>query len=174
MRRTGILVAGEGSRMAGITSVQRRLVSGGAWASGGRIAMVFTALATNALLARLLSPREVGLYFLAFSVVQLGSLMGSLGLEQAVVRFVAESVGLEQFKRARRALAWIAVLGVLGALGVGIAYSVSGQMVGGTLFHAPSLVAATGLIAGWMAVLALQKILAGRSEEHTSELQSRQ
>jgi O-antigen/teichoic acid export membrane protein len=154
-------VAQQGSGRAGISLVHRRLLSGGAWASGGRIAMVFTALATNALLARLLSPREVGLYFLAFSVAQLGSLMGSLGLEQAVVRFVAESVGLEQFKRARRALAWIAVLGVLGALGVGIAYSVSGQMVGGTLFHAPSLVAATGLIAGWMAVLALQKILAG-------------
>ncbi len=141
--------------------VQRRLLSGGAWASGGRIAMVFTALATNALLARLLSPREFGFYFLAFSVVQLGSLMGSLGLERAVVRFVAESVGLEQFKRARRALAWIAVLGVLGALGVGIAYSVSGRLVGGNVFHAPPLVAATGLIAGWMAVLALQKILAG-------------
>ena len=141
--------------------VQRRLLSGGAWASGGRIAMVFTALATNALLARLISPREVGFYFLAFSVVQLGSLVGSLGLERAVVRFVAESVGSEQFKRARRALAWIAVLGVLGALGVGIAYSLSGRLVGGSVFHAPPLVAATGLIAGWMAVLALQKILAG-------------
>jgi O-antigen/teichoic acid export membrane protein len=141
--------------------VQRRLLSGGAWASGGRVIMVFTALATNVFVARLLSKQDVGYYFLAFSVVQLGLLVGSLGLEQAVVRFVAESVGLKQFTRARRTLAWIAVLGALGALGVGIAYSVFGRMVGGTLFHAPPLVAVNELIAGWMAVLALQTILAG-------------
>ena len=141
--------------------VQRRLLSGGAWASGGRLLMVFTALATNVLVARLLSKEDVGYYFLAFSVVQLGLLVGSLGLEQAVVRFVAGSVGLKQFTRARRTLARIAVLGALGALGVGIAYSVFGGVVGGTLFHAPPLVAANGLIAGWMAVLALQKILTG-------------
>jgi len=123
--------------------------------------MVFTALATNALLARLLSKQEVGFYFLAFSLIQLGSLMGSLGLEKAVVRFLAESVGLEQFNRARRALLWIVVLGMLGAIGVGTVYSISGRMVAEGLFHAPPLAAATGLVAGWMAVLALQKILAG-------------
>ena len=123
--------------------------------------MVFTALATNALLARLLSKQDVGFYFLAFSLIQLGSLMGSLGLEKAVVRFLAESVGLEQFKRARRALLWIVVLGMLGAIGVGTVYSISGRMVAERLFHAPPLAAATGLVAGWMAVLALQKILAG-------------
>jgi O-antigen/teichoic acid export membrane protein len=123
--------------------------------------MVFTALATNALLARLLSKQEVGFYFLAFSLIQLGSLMGSLGLEKAVVRFLAESVGLEQFNRARRALLWIVVLGMLGAIGVGTVYSISGRMVAEGLFHAPPLAATTGLVAGWMAVLALQKILAG-------------
>jgi O-antigen/teichoic acid export membrane protein len=154
-------VAQEGSRRDGLSLVQRRLLSGGAWASSGRMATAFTALATNVLLARLLSKQDVGFYFLAFSVVQLGMLVGSLGLEQAVVRFVAESVGLKQFTRARRTLAWIAVLGALGALGVGIAYSVFGRLVGGTLFHAPPLVAVNELIAGWMAVLALQTILAG-------------
>jgi O-antigen/teichoic acid export membrane protein len=141
--------------------VKRRLLSGSAWASAGKIATVFTAFATNALLARLLSPQNVGVYFLAFSIVQVGSLFGSLGLEQAVVRFVAESVGLNQFKRARRALSWTFVLGVLGALGAGTAYALSGQFVGAILFHAPALVAITTLLAGWMAVLTLQKVLAG-------------
>ena len=141
--------------------VKRRLLSGSAWASGGRIATVFTAFATNALLARLLTPQEFGVYFLAFSVVQVGSLLGSFGLERAVVRFVAESVGLNQFERARRVLSWTFGLGVLGALVVGVAYSLFGQIIGDNLFHAPALVAATKLVAAWMAVLALQKVLAG-------------
>lgn len=142
-------------------SLRRRLLSGGAWASGGRAVTAFTALATNALLARLLSPQDLGVYFLAFSIVQLGALSGSLGLEQAMVRFVAESVGLNQLGEARHVLSRALILGALGALGAGTVYLLFGPIIGDNLFHAPALVAVTGLIAGWLAVMALQALLAG-------------
>jgi O-antigen/teichoic acid export membrane protein len=150
-----------GSRNTVMPSVKRRLLSGGAWAIGGRIATVFTALATNVLLARLLSPQDFGFYFLAFSVAGVGTLLGSLGLEEAVVRFVAESIGLDQFAKARRVLRRTLVLGVLGALGAGATYLFLGPVVGDDLFHAPTLVAATELIAGWIVVLTLQLLLGG-------------
>jgi O-antigen/teichoic acid export membrane protein len=137
------------------------MASGGAWATGGRVITAFTALATNALLARLLSPQDLGVYFLAFSIVQVGALLGSLGLEQAVVRFVAESIGLNQFERARHALVGSLMLGTLGALGVGAVYLLLGRTLAGTLFHAPGLVAASGLVAGWIAVMTLQALVAG-------------
>lgn len=141
-------------------SLKRRLLSGSAWAFGGRLATVLTAFATNVLLARLLSPQDFGAYFLAFSVVSVGAMLGLLGLDQAVVRFVAESVGLGQFDRTRRVLGRVLTLGGLGALGVGTAYLLFGSVLVVHLFHTPALVAVTGLVAGWMAVTALQLLLA--------------
>ena len=57
--------------------LKRRLLTGGAWASGGKFVATLTAFATNALLARLLSPQDFGAYFLAFSVVLVGEQWGS-------------------------------------------------------------------------------------------------
>jgi O-antigen/teichoic acid export membrane protein len=142
-------------------SVKRRLLSGSAWATGGRGIVAFTALATNALLARLLSPQELGVYFLAFSVVGIGALLGSLGMEQAVVRFVAESIGLDQFNRARLMLGKTLAFGVLGALGVGAAYLFFGHVVAEELFHSQALVATTGLVAVWIVLMTLQGLLGG-------------
>lgn len=159
IQHAGTLVAQEGSSSVGMSLAKRRLMSGGAWASGGKIALVVTALVANALLARMLSPQALGLYFLAFSVVQVGARLGAFGLEQTLVRFVAGSVGLNQLKRARHALAWTLGLGAVGAIGVGTAYLLIGRIVGANLFHAPALVAVTKLIALWIAVLALQKVL---------------
>lgn len=158
----GPRVVRESLSSSGMSLLKRRLLSGGAWAFGGRLAMAFMALASNALLARLLSPQDLGTYFLAFSVVLVGGQWGA-GLGQAVVRFVSESIGLDQFARARRVLSRALVLGVLGSLVIGTAYSLFGQSIGNDVFNAPALAAVTGLVAGWMVVSALQVFL---SEAH--------
>jgi O-antigen/teichoic acid export membrane protein len=51
-------------------------------------------------------------------------------------------------------------LGVLGALGVGCTYLFFGGILGEYLFHTPALTTATGLVAGWMALITLQMLLA--------------
>jgi O-antigen/teichoic acid export membrane protein len=140
-------------------SIRNRLLSGGAWAFGGKFLAAFTGLASNVLLARLLSPQDLGVYFLAFSIVSFGAVLGSQGLNKAVVRLVAENVGLGRFGQARRAITLVVVLGAFGALGVGLAYLPLGHVVGKDLFHSPALVAITGLVAGWMIVETLQQIL---------------
>jgi O-antigen/teichoic acid export membrane protein len=117
-------------------------------------------LAVNALLARLLSPQDFGAYFLAFSLVSVGALLGTLGLNQAIVRLVAESVGLNQHARARRIVRMVFGLCGLGALGVGAAYMLLGRPIGNLLFQAPALTAVTGLVAGWMVVMTFQLLLA--------------
>lgn len=140
-------------------SLKRRLLSGSAWAFGGKGLAVLAGLVSNALLARLLPPQDLGAYFLAFSVVSLGAIAGSLGLNKSVVRFIAESVGLSQYDRARRAVGLTLTLGAVGATGVGVAYLFLGGLVGEGLFHTPALVAVTGLVAGWMVVATLQSLL---------------
>jgi O-antigen/teichoic acid export membrane protein len=163
MAETLVDKTGEAIPAAGVDilpSLKRRLVSGGAWALGGRVAQALTAVLTNALLARMLSPHELGAYFLAFSLVMLGSMVGSLGANYAAVRFVAESMGLNQFGRARHVVGLMCVVGVLGALGCGSLYLFSGDMLAKKVFHAPALAAITGLVAGWIVVMALQSLLA--------------
>jgi O-antigen/teichoic acid export membrane protein len=157
----GPRVAQEGAGSAQRPSVKRRLLTGSAWATGGRIVISFTAFATNALLARLLSHQDLGLYFLAFSIVGVGALLGSLGMDQAVVRFVAQTIGLGRFQEARRTLGRTLALGSFGALSAGVAYLFLGRLVGEKLFHAPALVAATGLVAVWISVMTLQALLGG-------------
>lgn len=141
--------------------MKRRLLTGSAWATGGRIIIAVTAFATNALLARLLSPQDLGVYFLAFSIVGVGALLGSLGMDQAVVRFVAQTVGLGRYQEARSALGRTLALGAMGALGAGVAYLFLGHLVGEKLFQAPALVTATGLVAVWITVMTLQGLLGG-------------
>src|ERR687898_621061 len=142
--------------------LRRRLLSGSAWASGGRIGGAMLGIVTNGLLARLLSPQELGAYFLALSIVSLGAVLGSMGLPKTVVRLVAENMGLDRSGRTRRAIRTVLGLGVLGTLGVGLAYLLAGDLVG-ELFqpqYSSLLVALTGLMAGWIAIAVVQEITA--------------
>lgn len=141
-------------------TLRRRLLSGGAWAFAGKIFTALAQLVATALLARLLSPQDMGTYFLAYSVVTVGSMMGTAGVGQAGVRFVAQSIGLEQYGRIRRVVGMVLVIGVLGSSGVGLVYLLLGPLLGREFFSAPALVAATGLVAGWIMVTSLQYLLA--------------
>src|ERR671910_3309833 len=119
-------------------------------------------IVTNGLLARLLSPQEFGAYFLALSIVSLGAVVGSLGLPKTVVRLVAENMGLDRSGRTRRAIRTVLRLGVLGTLGISLAYLLAGDLVG-ELFqpqYSSLLVGVTGLMAGWIAIAVVQEITA--------------
>lgn len=148
------------AKSSGASLLKSRLLSGGTWALGGRIVTPLAILASSALLGRLLSPGALGNFFLASSLVSVGALAGSLGLTQAVVRFVAESVGRGQFERTRSVIGRVLALGSLGAAAVGIVCAFLGGVLGEKVFDAPALAAVTGLVAGWMAVMTLQMLVA--------------
>jgi O-antigen/teichoic acid export membrane protein len=137
------------------------LLSGSTWALGGKIGATTIGLVTNSVLARLLTTQEFGVYFLAFSIVAVGAVLGSLGLPKTVLRFVAENMTLGQPGRAQRAIYTALGLGVLGAFGASLAYFfIVGDLVGRYLFDSSALVAVIGLTAGWMAISAMQEIMA--------------
>ena len=142
--------------------LRRRLLSGSTWASGGRIGGAMLGIVTNGLLARLLSPQELGAYFLALSIVSLGAVVGSMGLPKTVVRLVAENMGLDRSGRTLRAIRTVLGLGVLGTLGISLAYLLAGDLVG-EIFqpqYSSLLVGVTGLMAGWIAIAVVQEITA--------------
>jgi O-antigen/teichoic acid export membrane protein len=117
-------------------------------------------IVTTGLLARMLSKQELGAYFLALSIVSLGAVVGSLGLPKTVVGLVAENMGVGRPERARRVIRTVLELGVLGTLGVSLAYLLIGDLVSDHLFHSSLLVGITGLLAGWIAIAVVQEITA--------------
>ncbi len=141
--------------------LRRRLLSGSSWAFGGKIGATALTVVTNGLLARMLSPGEFGAYLLVLSIISVGAVLGSLGLPKTVVQFIAKDMVLEQPGRAQKAIYTTLKLGVVGALGVSLAYVlVGGELVGEYIFHSSLLVAVTGLTAGWIAISVIQEIVA--------------
>ena len=140
--------------------LRRRLLSGGAWAFTGKILVALAGLTSTILLARLLTPQALGTYFLAYSILNVGTALGALGLNGTVVRLVAEGMGLNLFGRVRRVIRVVLGVGTLGALGLGLAYLLFGDDLARIVFRAPALAAITGLVAGWLIVGTLQSLLA--------------
>src|SRR5918999_6540867 len=151
--------AGQDLRAASMQLLKRRLLSGSGWAFGGKMLVAFTGLASSALLARLLTPQALGTYFLAYSILSVGTSLGALGLTGTVVRLVAQGMGLNLFGRVRRVISVVLGIGTLGALGVGFAYLLFGDDLAKAVFNAPALAAITGLVAGWLIVSTLQGLL---------------
>jgi len=139
--------------------LRRRLLRGGGWAFGGKMLVALTGLISSVLLTRLLTLQEAGIYVLAYSILNVGTSLGALGLTGTVVRLVAEGMGLNLFGRVRRVIGVVVGVGTLGALGVGLAYLLFGDYLANILFEAPALAAITGLVAGWIVVGTLQGVL---------------
>lgn len=145
----------------GASTLRRRLLSGSTWALGGKIGAATIGLVTNAVLTRLLTQQEFGVYLLVFSIISLGTVIASFGLPKTVLRFVAESMTLGQPGRARRAIYTALGLDVLGTLIISLAYLfIVGDLVSRYLFDSSALVAVIGLTAGWMAISTMQEIMA--------------
>jgi O-antigen/teichoic acid export membrane protein len=141
-----------------VSLLRRRMLFGSAWALGGRIALGLTGLATSALLGRLLSPRDFGVLFLAFSAVQFCSVF-SLGLSSTALRFVAESLGLSQPGRARNVLIRILVVGAISTLTIGAIYFLFGGSILADLSRTPALSTIAGLTACWIFATSFQMLL---------------
>jgi O-antigen/teichoic acid export membrane protein len=141
--------------------IRRRLLAGGSWAFFGKAVNVAGAVAISALLARLLSPENMGAYFLAFSVVTGMALAARMGLDNSVVKIVAESLGLQEYTRARQVLKPLFMLAALSTLVIAsVVWLFAGRWLAESVFGSPAMAGATGLIALWIVALAFQQLLA--------------
>lgn len=118
-------------------------------------------LVTSALLARLLSPAEMGMYFLTFSIVTVAALAARLGLDKTVVKLIAGSLGLERPAQARQALRPVFLLATFSAAIVGGVYwLLVGEWLAEDVFRSPLMAGVTGLTSVWIAILTFRILLA--------------
>ena len=85
-------------------SLGQRLLSGGSWALLAKCLTLPTGLGIALLLARLLSPSDLGAYFLAMSLVGITAALVQLGLGRAMVRLVASALATHRPGAARQAV----------------------------------------------------------------------
>lgn len=138
------------------SSTAGKLLSGGIWAAGGKVVTMTATLVLNAFVARLLSPTDVGVYFLILSIVPFATALGGMGLREAVVKLVADRIAEGHPGQARAvvgaALRWT-ILG--GAVVAGIFALGAGNWLGVDVFNVPhlgELAVAIGLLVGLMTI----------------------
>jgi O-antigen/teichoic acid export membrane protein len=153
-------------------SLKRKLLSGGFWVVLGKVFTATSRLAATGLLARLLTQEEMGAFGLAFSLVAAGAMVSHLGLQQAVVRLVAESVGKGRPARARAAIGVAFRYCGLGNLGVA-AFLVlgGGAWLAAAVWDSPLLAASMVGVAVWIALWSFQ-LLASETFRGFQDLRS--
>jgi O-antigen/teichoic acid export membrane protein len=135
-------------------------LAGSAWALSGKIITALMGLATYPLLSRLLAPAELGFYWLAYSIVLFGGTAGTMGLNNAVVRLVAERLSLNKPWQARGIVKRVFGFGLTGALGISAVYLLAGNAMVEKITQSPHDPGAAVLIAGWIVFAVLQQLVA--------------
>lgn len=69
--------------------MKKDLLKGASWALVGRFGAALSLLGVHALLARMLPPHDMGMYFLLFSLVSFGAVVAQMGLPKMAVRYIA-------------------------------------------------------------------------------------
>lgn len=82
-------------------SLRQRLLSGGAWSFVAKVGASFLTIALAAIVARLLSPDDVGVFFLSYSIIVLLSFLARFGVDQFCVRHIGHYLAEKRYIAAR-------------------------------------------------------------------------
>lgn len=97
-------------------SLKEKIVHGAIWSWGGRFVAIACNFVLTIALTRALVPSDYGAYFIATTTIMLVSSVGTLGMDEIVVRFVAIRISEVDYKGMRQVI-WrcleIAVTGTL-------------------------------------------------------------
>jgi len=127
---------------------------GFAWAAGARVGAYAAALLSGPLLARMLTPDELGDYFLAMTVAGVGSMFALMGLSGVALREVSAAIGIGRPDRARSAITATALLASVGGIvAAGLLVSPLGDVLAEHLLHSPRLGNLMPLVAAWTVLL---------------------
>ncbi len=140
-------------------SLTRKILTGGAWALTAKLVSGVALLLTTAVLARLLAPAELGVYFLGLSVASVGGRVARLGLDIASVRFIPPAIERGDLAEVR-ALAR-SVLGRVALAGLVAAFIIagSGEVLGRIVFRSEGFAEFGAWFGVWALLLAVQATL---------------
>jgi O-antigen/teichoic acid export membrane protein len=143
------------------SNLKTRLLRGGVWSFLGKLITGVGTIALAALLARLLSPQDLGGYFLALSLSYFIGIASCVGQDQVAIKTIAETIGAARPGNALAIVIRTLVIAGLGAMGIAGVFCFSG--VGDWLvqdfFHMSMLSLSVGPIGLWIVAQCLQKVI---------------
>lgn len=133
-----------------LMSAFRRFVRDSGWAFLGRIGALSLGLVSSIFLARILKPADFGTYFLVLTLARVAMLVSQFGMNQVVVRFIAEHVASGTLGKARDVVVKSLQITLIGGCVVGTCYFVSSSFVSRNIFDAPNMATVRGLVFVWI------------------------
>jgi len=131
------------------------------WALVGRVSLAVLGIVVNGLLARLLSPEELGIYFISLTIAMTVAAIAPMGMNHSVVRLVSEGIANNQPLNARNAIVLSVLLTFLVSVVIGLMFvGGPGAWLADTIFSSVYLGHITYLLAGWLILRAMQDVLA--------------
>ena len=96
--------------------IRQRLLSGGAWQLLARLIGSGGGMLVSMLLARLLPPAELGVYFMLVSIAAAGSTVALFGTHQSATRLISGALARNELTAIRRDLRALFLLAAIGAV----------------------------------------------------------
>ena len=145
---------------------RNRTVNGGLWIFAGRAFFAGSALLINILLSRVLNTAAFGAYLMAFNIAFFGGVVGTLGLNQSIIRFLAEQREKGKQTWARKTALLSLKIAMIGAAGTGILYTLLQlTLLRGVL--GSEIMASAALWTGlWIMLTVLQNVMAETFRGH--------
>ncbi|CAM2978564.1 oligosaccharide flippase family protein [Paenibacillus sediminis] len=141
------------------TSSESKMISGGIWTFCGRVVFAFSVLVINVLLSRMLSSTDYGTYLLAFNIAFFGSIVGVLGLNQAIIKFTTENLQLKQYSSVKQAIKLSIRIALMGSISAMVLYLILQQSVLKYFFNSPQLSHVSILTGAWIVMNIFQQFL---------------
>ena len=142
-------------------SISQRLLHGGIIAVLGRSAIAIGVVLVNALIARLLSPQETGLFFLALSIVTVAAVIADFGFGKTLLRVIPDAVTTGEEVRAHLHIKQV-FIAVMITIAITVVFLISppGLWLAEQLSHGTLLGELMPLVASWLVVTVVLSLLA--------------
>ncbi|RMG27963.1 MAG: hypothetical protein D6732_19615 [Methanobacteriota archaeon] len=141
------------------SSLRQKFASGVLWTTGTKVWLVLLNLAFNMLLVRVLSPNDVGNFFLIVSIWNILGTLTIFGLPKTTVKFIAETNALNSNQTAGVATRILGFTGLNSAIG-GLLFVGIKDWLAEQVFHFPYLKDVLGLLLIWIFFTNLQRVIA--------------
>lgn len=144
--------------MKGINAapLKKRLLSGSIWSLLFKVLGAVLGLSVYALLARMLTTEDLGIYFLVVSVITFIATIIQAGMSKAALRLIAESLAVANHERAAHALRASLRFIILVGLSVMLLWTLGvNDLVFVDMFHSSQMAGLSWLTACWFVLFAV-------------------
>jgi O-antigen/teichoic acid export membrane protein len=141
-------------------SLKEKMFGGVLWSGAGKIVSMAANFVITLVLARALAPTDYGTYFVALTTIVIVASVGTLGMDQIVVRFAATKVAANDLAGARQVATRCLGIVLIGTVATCAIFLLLGPAFFRNVLDMPRLATCLGVLGAWLLFATLQRQLA--------------